>query len=591
MQYRYNQLSIRIPIGKGRLFEGFPDVSYKKVLTAYSREEIIRLAVLLNREYCNQPVEKICTMLDGNDPRCLEIYERLKRFCGKVSITRGVDKEYVVTLENTPLEILRKAYSIPCEKFRTQGKIGDVNKLQYYTLRLITQINEDLMKYKVCAQKEDLPKIAYVNSASVFDILHYDEQNECLYQLVQAVWFFRLLENKPEYKSLLQGFNERYRIQNWREYVKTIFSVYAVHAVKGEEYIPGDLTIDTDSLMTQTVLEELSISSDIDVIPYTSVDEYDKQGNSDYRIFRSKPLFRLKNGDYVVYSKPLLVDRLYGGLYFDFKDIGEKLKEKSVANLFTSDFMEKAVFGRLMEKCVDNDRYIISKDEEEMASSLQDNSKDGLGSPDYFLRSFTSVILFECKDIRRNAWIKEQRDYDLHEEELRNKLVQKTYRLDYENKKHVLLKHCKRVGCGQIAGHMSSIRNNRFQWDMSLCAGVTIYPVLVIGDNRLLATGLTNVLQEWFQECLTGEKLDTTRERPLIVMSPISLLKYGNLFKRDGFEKYFEDYYLSQKQCDSLSEINRLISFDEYMAQYKFDLNNVRMEVLRELGLEEQINH
>lgn len=585
MQHRYNRLLIRIPIGKGRLFEGFPDVSYKKVLTAYSREEVIRLAVLLNREYCNQPVEKICAMLDGNDPRRLEISERLKRFCSKESINPGIDKEYVVSLENTSLEILRKAYSIPYEKFRVNEKIEKINKLQYSTLRLITQINEDLMKYKDGAQKGDLPKIAYVNSASTFDILHYDEQNEYLYQLTQAVWFFRLLERKPEYKSLLQGFNEKYRIQDWRDYVKTIFSVCA-NALNGEGCISGDLNIDTDSLMTQTVLEELSIPSTIDIIPYANVDEYDKNGNSDYRIFRSKPLFRLQNGDYVVHSKPLLIDRLYSGLYFDFKEIGEKLNEKSVPNLFTSDFMEKTVFGRLMRTCIDNDRYVISKGEEEL-KAIHDNSKKGLGTPDYFLRSSNSVILFECKDIRQNAWIKEQRDYDLFEEELRNKLVRKTYRLDYEYKKHSLLKHCKRVGCGQIAGHVEGIRKNKFPWDTSLDANMAIYPVLVIGDNRFLATGLTNILQEWFRECLTSEKLDATKEKPLIVLSPISLLKYGNLFKRDGFEKYFEDYYLSQKQCNSLLEINSLISFDEYMAQYKFDLDDVRMEVLRELGIEE----
>ena len=140
------------------------------------------------------------------------------------------------------------------------------------------------------------------------------------------------------------------------------------------------------------------------------------------------------------------------------------------------------------------------------------------------------------------------------------------------------------MGCGQIAGHIGDIRTKNFSWDTSVDEDVTIYPVLVIGDNRLLATGLTNVLQEWFQECLADEKLDSKKEKPLIVLSPISLLKYSSLFESNGFEKYFEDYYLSQQHCDSLSEVNSLISFDEYMSQYKFDLEDVMVEVLRELG-------
>jgi len=38
-------------------------------------------------------------------------------------------------------------------------------------------------------------------------------------------------------------------------------------------------------------------------------------------MFRDRPLFKLTNGDYVIYNRSFLIDRLYSSLYFDFKKI------------------------------------------------------------------------------------------------------------------------------------------------------------------------------------------------------------------------------------------------------------------------------
>lgn len=65
-------------------------------------------------------------------------------------------------------------------------------------------------------------------------------------------------------------------------------------------------------------------------------------------------------------------------------------------------------------------------------------SQSELGYPDFFVRSKSNklAILFECKDIRMNAWVKEQRDYELLERELKNKIVRKNYKQDRLNKRH-----------------------------------------------------------------------------------------------------------------------------------------------------------
>lgn len=64
-------------------------------------------------------------------------------------------------------------------------------------------------------------------------------------------------------------------------------------------------------------------------------------------------------------------------------------------------------------------------------------------------------------------------------------------------------------------------------------------------------------------------------------MSPLTLIKYEKRFKKDGFEKYFDEYYkeIQQNPIDTLSAITHLISFDEYMAQYSYNINELSEEM------------
>lgn len=275
MEQRYNELVIKSPIEFGHLFSKLRRLSYKEVLTKYSRNQLTQMAVLLNREYCHQPAMKLCAMLNCKDRRFQEVYNKLTVFLQ----TRAYNEiEYVVAFENASLGLLRRAYSIDYHKFDENESPADIDKLQYETVRLICQINEELMQYKIAnEQNTDLAMLAYTNSASSYDILHYDMQNEYLYQLIQAVYFFRLLESNAKYKVLINEFYIRYGINDWREYVRTLVSLFCI-TKDHEGYIHGNLDLDVDSLMSPSVLDKISINYNTDNIPYKSKDEYDKEG-------------------------------------------------------------------------------------------------------------------------------------------------------------------------------------------------------------------------------------------------------------------------------------------------------------------------
>lgn len=582
MENRYDSLLLKSPLEFSYIFRKTARVAFGKVLPKYSRDRIIKIAVILNREFCMQPMMKACEILSSTNMRYHKIYNSINNFYKSEA---KKDVEYVVAFENASLELLRRAYSLPSWKFDSTDSPNNVDKLQYETLKLIAQINEELMQYKIEAKYSgDLAILTYTNEASSYDILNYDKQNDYLYQVSQAISFFRLLESDVKYKVLLDGFYEMYAINDWRLYVRTLVSVFCL-SLEHEGFIPADLHIDGDNLIDKNVLNKLSIDYDYPLIKYSSSDEYDKEGNSDYKEFRNRPLFKLKNGDYVVHSRPLLTDRLYSSLYFDFMSIAENITSKhpDIPNLFTSNFIEKTVFGGYMKKCIDDRRY-RSLDEESLMK-IHKIKNGELGYPDYLLITGNSIILFECKDIRVNAWIKEQRNYALLEQELKNKLVCKSFKLDYKNKRHISIIPPKRIGCGQIAGHVSNIRNGVFPWLDEQCPNNTIYPVLVIADNRLLADGLSSLLQRWYNECLLNEGINWDKEKPLILMSPITLLKYKELFIKDGFEKYFEEYYKTINHSDGtvISAFNRLISFDDFMSKYPFKLKQEADDMIKEI--------
>jgi len=63
------------------------------------------------------------------------------------------------------------------------------------------------------------------------------------------------------------------------------------------------------------------------------------------------------------------------------------------------------------------------------------------------------------------------------------------------------------------------------------------------------------------------------------------LIKYSAIFKRDGFQKYFDEYYdsISAVPADIVSTLNHQISFDDYMQKYPFYLEEQSDLLIKEL--------
>jgi len=584
MKNRFNKFSIIIPVEFDSVFSGLMRENPEDVLRMISRENVVRLASLLKREYCGKPAIKMANLLSTSDAHFMPLYVHLKRHIERIRQEKGA--EVVVAFDNCPLEILRIACSIPPAEMK-EVSLMRTNELEWRLTKLIAQINQRLMDYTAeNTVKKDIAKLLLVNDASYKDIHKTNSKNSFIIQPTQAILFFQLLESNSKYAGLLNAFYKWYGIESWKDYVKTIYSLSLQCFKNGEGTCPSSTVKQNGEFFSSSVLDRLSIDANKDVFPYACEDEYDGVGNSDYKEFKGKPLFKLSNGDYVIYNQAILVDRLFQGLYFDFRHIASSLEEKQpdVTNLFTSDFVEKTLFAGVVKNCVSSCRYLAYNEEDLMG--IHKLIQNEIGYPDFFIRSKRKrlVILFECKDIRINAWIKEQRNYDLLEQELRNKIVSKTYQLDMENKCHRNLAKPKRIGIGQLAGHAANIRKGQFPWATDLPKDVIIYPVLVIADNRLIYEGLPLLAQQWYNECLAAEGVViASQERPLIMMSPLTFIKYKKRFLLHGLDYYFEQYYkaIGIKVQSAADLFNRVMSFDTFMEQYKYSLPQSRKSIMK----------
>lgn len=107
---------------------------------------------------------------------------------------------------------------------------------------------------------------------------------------------------------------------------------------------------------------------------------------------------------------------------------------------------------------------------------------------------------------------------------------------------------------------------------------------MILSDYKYVHRGFTRIANKWYQESLVnlGESNTPNTNRPLIVMSFITLIKYKNLFCKYGFEHYFELFY----KLYSLPPISREVaiesnmSFDDFMARYPFDLSTFHKKLM-----------
>lgn len=472
--------------------------------------------------------------------------------------------EYVFSTAQTPLELLRYAFSTPYQS----GNL-DSSSFEENLLKVILLINERLHVHGDI-QKDSNPKIeacklVLANSFSQkgFDLGDYNQTFR--FAFTKSVDFFEYVSKNNYFKPIYNRFITKIGISNYRQYIKTIIGVFAVMKLNAEHTLKeirveiwmGDFPFIEeriqDSLISKNVLDFLSIDID-DVILLKK--------NEDYVAFRAKPLIKQKDGTYAVYNLIFLFERLFNSLYFDFQHIATKeLHLPKFGIEYKERFFEETLLHSYISRINNHNRYLAISGVE--AKNIKEN-----GAPDYFLknRENNSIILFEHKDIRIKGSVKQSRNVNIIIDEYKNKILSV---VENHGEK---LKHPTPIGIGQLTNHIEEIRKSSFIWDLNTNKDDIVYPVLVLTDINIIPDGLPYLMNQWFYENLKARGIDAKKNKPLIVLEVSTLLLYSNEFKENGLEYFMDRYYKMIEDTENnvsnnlfLSLANMSVSFSEYM--------------------------
>lgn len=538
------------------LFPTEESPNIQKVLSNFSRQQLLNMIVVLGNRYANKSFLEITDFF--SDPNYYyEIHARIQTFYPQDQ------RKYILVSFQVLMELLRYALTIPIE-----GKeIQDSPQKEYELFKVITYLNQLQSAYQKTPSK--LAPLLFI---SFFLSYTSNVSKEMLkmriqLQLFSAYHLFKFIEEKSQQDShlsqLYNHFLSKYGIKSGFEYIRTLFGIIAVSNYELGR-IPKDLEIDEDKLLVNSVLDTISLSYDIQ---FKDIHDVQLQ---DYRLFRSKPLFKDIDGNYMVYSIEFLIDKLFNSLYFEFIELNKQYNcHVDITKFFTYQFSELKLFNLLMQQSHPSKLY-----------NKINNCTNETGLPDYILYKGKHILLFECKDVKINGSLIETHDYSVIIDEYKNKLFEKTFKYNQYGEK-VNLSTPKPVGIGQLIENINNIRHGTYE-DLNLPVDGEIYPVLVLSDYKILPIGFPDIANDWYRQGLKLYNLEKNN-KPLIVMSFITLIVYSALFHENGFGYYFEEYY---KYINSIDKTipEHYIPFDMFMERYPFNLEDFSALLMSEFS-------
>lgn len=537
-------------------------VDIKELVSVIPREMLFNFVGVLNNIYGDATLDKLNLFFSPKSVNNRHlVYNRI--------IQLNAEKpqhEYIFCSDVTCMEIMRYAFAY--SPMDSDVKISE-EKGEMLFFKLLLAINEKVVTYSILEEDKTVYKMHFLLSVINPIVKAYDRQeiiDRLTYQLELSMKFFVFLTTNEKYAHLYELFLLRHNIKCWEDYVLTILGIIIAGDFKAG-HIDKDLKIDKEHILSKDVIDSISILSDT-FINYTSSEKNNRKTNSDYRMFRSKPIIRLKNGDFFIYNIEFLLDSLFNSLYFEFKSF-EQLGKQSIDinKLFTDSFSEKTIFCYYMNQCVNSSCVGISEAQSHLTYTKQDKE---LGPPDYILYDKSSIILFECKDIRINGDILETHDYGKIVQEYSKKLYKKPTKSGYE-----------RIGITQLTGHIKSIRDGTFHW-LDIKPDIKIYPILVLSDYKNVRMGLNHITDEWYKTSINEMGLSNSLNGPLVVMSFITLFKYHSLFKQRGFAYYVDSYSkLIMRSSIGNNVLASNMSFDQYMSRYPYHLCDMKVAIHR----------
>ena len=533
----------------------------------YSRDTILKMALVLEKNYGSYQISDLEAKPFFSYDSDLR-QDRMRRISMFLQKSWMTPDSVSYACERTILELLKLAFSVPINDCR--DKYDDlISEVKLFDLLLA--INEQkIMVYS--PGRNDPPRLdqlMYTGLYGANEFTNYDGRLLLAEQMYYAQTFFEFITSRDEYQFVYERFLKIFQIDHWIDYYKSV----ALLAVQTIQKGLGTFNLernDPNGLINKNVLSQISINEN-EIIAY----EENTDLNRDFVRFRSCPIIEMSNGEYMLFNQKLMIERLYNSLYFDLLPYKDELKYKgkTYAQFFKEIFVEKYLFDKAMLTCIADNRMDTCFPSRTLIEQTDYvDQKEDVDQPDFYIREGNSLFIFECKAVKLNGDLKSTVDNDAIIDELKNKLLQKRWKISSGEKRN--LANPKPEGVGQLVNHISKLETNTFKWEQSRPDDPVYYPILVLESDELMQLSLSALLNEWYDELLdTNNTIQKSRCQPVVVLTIKTLFLYSDLFFEQGF-KYYIDGFISdcRKANKEHISMSTLENFDNWIAsKYKSD--------------------
>ncbi|PSL23167.1 hypothetical protein [Dyadobacter jiangsuensis] len=291
--------------------------------------------------------------------------------------------------------------------------------------------------------------------------------------------------------------------------------------------------------------------------------------NMDFLSIRNTPVMKMDDGLYKIIYAKFVIDKLFRGWYFVLNRLNSTLELsiqiKNFRSFYSTEFTEEYLLTKLLHGVFP--KKAISFSGREIRVARQNDKRKEVAEPDYYVRDFNNIFLIECKDALIKKEAKESLNYLEIDAELRSKFLETTNGGKRQSKAiHQLLDNIQRIKSGNIDfdryDKMPSVR---------------IYPILILTEEVFNATGLNQLINEWFGEELgnrrdnSGIKLDKIEPLTIITVDSLIYIRPYLIAGRVKFKDMVDSYineHLTRPTNTKLWERNRMIPFSLFSRSY-----------------------
>lgn len=421
--------------------------------------------------------------------------------------------EYVY---DNPAEFDNKEYS------REEFLDIEINFFKAYTVfnqKTITERGKDLAQnFKEYDIEGNLTNFFIGNNLHSFDITDYQINKVFYCQFLKAYSFFEFLESFQGSEHLIKAFYNYYDVPNFKKYLhKLLGIVFPVLTAKREAQTEIHLEADKQ--------EELSLF----IEKHIKLDD-ERLTDFDFTKTRSYPLYKIDEGKYRIIYTLFVVEMIYKGLYFRFKDINATLPEnqqlKNLYGIKNLEFSEQYLLNQTLKKIFGN--RFIQKSGKELDAEFE-------GAPDYYVRNGKRIFVFESKDVLLGKEIKQSTNY--------NEVLEKLKITFVENEK------AKAKAVLQLKDTIREILTQSLSFDKNAPSEKAhIYPILIVHYRMFNTPGMNKLIDGWFKNALSilnEEGLNVENVRSLIIIDMDTLIYNSHFFetRKLSFEDCLLEYH------------------------------------------------